>query len=120
MISVRHQPHLTRRATAWFLLLLCAWMGSGGVLHHTDEGGFAFAGSHSRAGLHHLTSLTPLDTCAACEWTEGLQGKTLAIYHVQSPLFLLRPRLVALASSPIRRVLRLRSPRAPPFSVICI
>ena len=91
MTRLRFQLHQTRRATAWLLFLLTAWMGTGGVLHHTDEGALCPAGHHSMSGIHRLTAAAPADTCAACEWTQGLQCKTLSVYHLQSPSLL--PRL---------------------------
>lgn len=108
------QLHPTRRLTFWLLILVCAWMGTGGVLHHTDEETFGSLRSSSYGSIHRVPPTAPVDTCAACEWTQGLVGGSLAVYHVQTPLFLLRPRSLDLTPAPIRRALRRRSSRAPP------
>lgn len=88
-------------------------------MHHTEEGTFGLLRSHSSAlhspgSIHRLVAAAPADMCAACEWTQGLLGRTVAVCHVQMPLLLLRPRAIELTPAPPRRVLRLRSPRAPP------
>ncbi|MDQ2800775.1 MAG: hypothetical protein M3Y13_14185 [Armatimonadota bacterium] len=119
MTCSRIQRHLFARATAWLLILVCAWMGTGGVLHHTEEESFGLLGAHSlvlpsAGSIHRTTIAAPPDMCAACEWTQGLLGGTVAVYHVQTPLLLLRPISLDLTPAPTRRVLRLRSPRAPP------
>ena len=111
MTRSRSYKHLLARATAWLLILICGWMGTDGVLHHTDEGSSPRAAS----GLHRPTAATPADACAACEWTQGMQTGFLAVYHVQSPLFVLQPRSQPLLRRLARRATRRSSPRAPPF-----
>jgi len=120
MLCLRSQPNIYRRATAWLLLLVCAWMGTGGVLHHTEAEGAARpvsqAASHLLpAALHHLAA-APNDTCAACEWTQGLQGRTLAVPHVSFPLFSFTPRLHSALPALLARTPRCRPSRAPPVS----
>ena len=100
---------------AWFLLLVCFWMGSGGVLHHTEAASSGCVGSHGPSGLHRATAAAPADTCAACEWTQGLQGRTLSVLRVSVPLFVLHPCSRFVPSAPLRRVARLGMGRAPPF-----
>ena len=120
MLCLLSQPNISRRATAWLLLLVCAWMGTGGVLHHTEAEGASRPVSQvaSRllpAALHHLTAV-PHDTCAACEWTQGLLGRTLSFSPISFLLSPLpsrpRPALPAL----IARATPRRSSRAPPAS----
>lgn len=110
MTRSRSYKRLLARATAWLLVLICGWMGTDGVLHHTDEGAFP----HASYSLRHLTAAAPADTCAACQWTQGMQTGALLICQVQSPLFVLQPRLQPALRRLARRALRLRSPRAPP------
>ena len=100
---------------AWFLLLVCFWMGSGGVLHHTEEQASARAGSLRPSGLHQPTAAVPTDSCAACEWTQGLQGRTLAVLRVITPLFSLCPHSQFVPPSPLRRIARCGMGRAPPL-----
>ncbi len=118
MFRCSSQPNNRRRITAWLLLLVCAWMGTGGVLHHTEaEGTARVAQTKAASSLHH-SAAAPNDTCAACEWTQGLQGRTLSVCRVPFPLFSLpsrpRPMLPALMARPLRS----RPSRAPPISSI--
>ncbi len=113
MIFSRRHSNITRRATAWLLMLVCAWMGTAGVLHHTET--LAVAG-HGPAGLHRQTAAAPLDTCAACEWTQGLQGRTLSVCRVQVPLFAAYWRRCTVVPSIIALTLPSRASRAPPTS----
>ena len=104
--------YLLARATAWLLVLICSWMGTEGVLHHSDVGTFP----HAASTLHRATAAAPTDTCAACQWTQAMQTGSLTICQVQSPLFSFQPCLQSVAQPLARRVLRLSSPRAPPSS----
>jgi hypothetical protein len=110
MTRSRFQKRLFARATAWLLILICGWMGTDGVLHHTDEG----ASPSAAASLHRATAATPAHSCAACEWTQGMQAGALLVCRVPSPLF----ALDLCAAPPVRpllgRVARRSSPRAPP------
>lgn len=91
-------------------------MGSGGVLHHTEEQASARAGSLRPSGLHRPAVALLADSCAACEWTQGLQGRTLAVLRVSAPLSSLCPHPQSVPTSPLRRVARLGMGRAPPSS----
>lgn len=113
MFFSRRHSNITRRTAAWLLMLVCVWMGTVGVLHHTET--FAVA-SHGLAGMHRQTAAAPGDICAACEWTQGLQGRTLAVCRVQAPLFLSHTRRSIAVPSVITCTLPDRSPRAPPIS----
>ena len=116
MTRSRFSKHLLARATAWLLILICSWMGTEGVLHHSDAGTFP----HAASALHRATAAAPADTCAACQWTQGMQTGALTVCQVQSPLFSFQPCLQAIVRPLSRRLLRLRSPRAPPvFPTIC-
>jgi hypothetical protein len=108
------QLNKTRRVTAWLLMLVCAWLGTGGVLNHTEE--FATPPGHAAASLHGQTAAAPGDACAACEWTQGLQGRTLAVFRLPAPLFLLRLRLPAAAPRLAAHASPYRASRAPPVS----
>ena len=110
MTRSRFQKRLFARATAWLLILICSWMGTDGVLHHTDGG----SPSHAAASLHRPTAAAPADTCVACEWTQGMQTGTLSVCQVQSPLFALDLCAAPPVRPLLRRALRRRSPRAPP------
>ena len=114
MTRSRFHKRLLARATAWLLILICGWMGTDGVLHHTDEGAYARAAS----GLHRPTAAIPADSCAACEWTQGMQTGSLAVCHVQSPLFVFRPQTQPLLRRLARRPARRSSPRAPPVCLL--
>ena len=111
MTCSRSRKHLLARATAWLLILICGWMGTDGVLHHTDGGSSPCAAF----SVHHATSAVPADTCAACEWTQGMQTGTLSVCCVQSPPFIMQPRPVTAVRRLARRVSRRSSPRAPPL-----
>jgi hypothetical protein len=102
---------------AWLLLLVCAWMGTGGVLHHTEEGA-AWPSRVSASTVHHA-AVVPDDICAACEWTQGLQGRTASVCRVEFPLFLLHPRRQSIAALLIDRAPQSGSSRAPPVSSFC-
>ncbi len=115
MTRSRSHKQLLARATAWLLILICSWMGTDGVLHHTEGGTSGCAA----ASVRHATAPAPPDTCAACEWTQGMQTGTLTVSHAPSPLFLLQPRLQPVLRRLTRRVLRRRSPRAPPLFLTC-
>jgi hypothetical protein len=109
-----HKP-LLARATAWLLILICSWMGTDGVLHHSDAGAFP----HASASVHRAMAAALPDACAACRWTQGMQTGGLAVCRVQSPLFILQPRLQTVLRRLTRRVLHQRSPRAPPLFLTC-
>jgi len=117
MFRCSSQPNNRRRITAWLLLLVCAWMGTGGILHHTEAESTARPFLKAASSLHHSAAV-PNDTCAACEWTQGLQVQTLSVCRVPFPLFSLssRPRLMLPAL--MARPLRSRPSRAPPISSI--
>lgn len=104
-----HKP-LLARATAWLLILICSWMGTDGVLHHTD----GRPSSRAASSVHHATAAAPPDTCAACQWTQGMQTGDFQVCQVQSPLFILQPRSVPSVRRLLRRAPRRSSPRAPP------
>ena len=101
------------RTAAWPIAFLCVWMGTGGVLHHTDEGP-DFVSASSRAALGHVTLAAPADDCAACQWTQGLQSGTFSVCRVVLPLTFAPPYTRRVSRLSARRPLRLRSPRAPP------
>ena len=109
MTRSRFQKRLLARATAWLLILVCGWMGTDGVLHHADGG----SPSHA-ASLHRATAVAPTDTCAACEWTQGMQAGALLVCRVPSPLFALDLCTVPPVRPLLGRVARRSSPRAPP------
>lgn len=109
------QPNIQRRATAWLLLLVCAWMGTGGVLHHTEAEGSAQPLPKAASSLHHAVAASN-DACAACEWTQGLQGLTLAVSPVSLLLCPLPPSLHFSLPTVITPPLRCRPSRAPPVS----
>jgi len=109
-----HKP-LLARATAWLLILICCWMGTEGVLHHSDAGAFP----HAASSLHRATAAAPADTCVACRWTQGMQTGALFVSQVQSPLFILQPCLQTVLRRLTHRALRQRSPRAPPLFLTC-
>lgn len=118
MLCSRRQPHtprrsLSRRFTAWLLLLLCAWMGTGGVLHHTEAGGSVKRAHGAVSSLRHQSTV-PADMCAACEWTQGLQGRTLSACRVPFVLLPLPTRVRISPISVLARTPRLRPSRAPP------
>ncbi|MGI4792437.1 MAG: hypothetical protein ACRYFS_26720 [Janthinobacterium lividum] len=115
MFRFRLQSHTTRRITAWLLILICAWMGSGGVLNHTESEFTAKPTPRTAASLHRQAAV-PVDTCAACQWTQGLQGRTLTVFRVQFPLFHRHLRLASALTLVIARSIRHRSSRAPPVS----
>lgn len=115
MTRSRLHKHLLARATAWLLILICGWMGTEGVLRHTDEGTSPFSAS----SLHRATVATPADSCAACQWTQGMQMGALSVCQVQSPLFVIQPRLQPALRRLARRISRRSSPRAPPVSLTC-
>ena len=102
MTRSRLHKHLLARATAWLLVLICGWMGTDGVLHHTDRG----VPPHAASSLHRATANAPADSCAACQWTQGMQTGSVSACQVQSPLFALQPRL-----QPVLRRLARRIPR---------
>jgi hypothetical protein len=112
------QPNKRQRFTAWLLLLVCAWMGTGGVLHHTEDDGMARLLHVSASAVHH-SAVVPDDTCAACEWTQGLQGQPLSVCRVEFPLFLLHSRRQSAAARIIARTAIHRPSRAPPVSFFC-
>jgi len=88
-------------------------MGTAGSLSHTDRlraGGSA----SSRAFVHRAVLAAPADTCAACQWTQGVQSQTSTAFAYAAPLSALALLIVFLFASPSLRVLRRRSPRAPP------
>ncbi len=109
------RPQLkTRRLTAWLILLVCVWMGTGGVLHHTEAEGTAQAAQmHTAPSLHPMAAV-PSDTCAACEWTQGLQGHTLPILALSFALLSLPLCLNPALPAPIARTPRYCPSRAPP------
>lgn len=115
MTRSRSHKQLFARATAWLLILICSWMGTDGVLHHTD--GVSF--SRAAFSLHRATAAAPSDACAACRWTQGMQTGTLSVCCIQTPLVVLQP----LTAPPIRRLARRVSrrspPRAPPVFLTC-
>jgi len=112
MLRLRPQQNKSRRVTAWLLMLVCAWMGTAGVLHHTET--LAVPG-HGAAGLHRQTAAALVDSCAACEWTQGLQGRTLSVSRVQVPLLAVYARLQTAVPRLSTRTLPRRSSRAPPI-----
>lgn len=114
MPVVRLQLHHARRVTAWLLLLICLWMGSGGVLHHTDVESLVRAGTHSPNGVHRPTATAPLDACAACEWTQGLQTGSGSVCQVPPPLDFLSACPDAAPRATLIRAFGSYSPRAPP------
>ena len=119
MLCLRFQLNRPRRATAWLLFLVCAWMGTGGALHHTEGESALRPASQAAAPLlsaarHHLAPV-PSDTCAACEWTQGLLGRTLAVCRVSLPLLSSMPCSITLPALPAY-TLRQRPSRAPPAS----
>jgi len=109
-----HKP-LLARATAWLLILICGWMGTDGVLHHSDAGAFP----HAASSVHRATAAALPDACAACQWTQGMQTGALAVCRVKSPLFILQPRLQPVLRRLVRRIPRRSSPRAPPLFLTC-
>jgi hypothetical protein len=114
------QMNKMRRITAWLLMLVCVWMGTGGVLNHTDDELTGQFVPKAASTLHRQTAAAPQDTCAACEWTQGLLGRTLSVCRVQLPLFHLPPRLHSALPLFLARPLRLRPSRAPPIpSTFC-
>jgi hypothetical protein len=117
MFRCSPQPNIRQRFTAWLLLLVCAWMGTGGVLHHTEEGA-AWPSRVAASTVHHST-VVPDDTCAACEWTQGLQGQPLSVCRVEVPLFLLHPRRQFAAARIIACTATHCPARAPPVSSFC-
>ena len=109
-------PHLyfnTRRITAWLLMLVCAWMGTAGVVNHTEAA--ARPGHKTASSLGRQVAVTA-DACAACEWTQGLQGRTLTVCWESFPLFCLTPRRTPAVSQFVARFLCHRPSRAPPSS----
>jgi hypothetical protein len=113
MIRSHFQRPRIARATAWFLILLCAWMGTDGVLHHTEAG----LSSHGTSHAHHRTVAAPADNCAACEWTQGMQTGTMAVCRVPLPFFAVIPNVLPLIRRITYPVSRRSSPRAPPILV---
>jgi len=88
-------------------------MGTVGTTGHTDTlrvGGPASA----QADVHHAAKVVLADACVACQWTQGLQSQSLAVFCFAAPLDALALLLVSLAAALVLRVLRCRSPRAPP------
>ena len=102
------------RAAVWLLAMLCLWMGSGGVLHHTDDLGYA-ASLAQRTSIGHATPPAPPDDCAACEWTQGLQTGLAATISVPLPLNTLIADIPAFLPRLLARPSVFRSPRAPPL-----
>jgi hypothetical protein len=92
---------------------LCLWMGTGGVLHHSDNLAYV-ASLAAPVGYGHVTPALPADDCAACEWTQGLQTGPPISYQVALPLDAV-PSLVntALVIWPTSYPFS-RSPRGPP------
>lgn len=115
MTRSRLRKYLLARAMAWLLILICGWMGTDGVLHHTEGG----ASSRAASSLHGSTAAAPADACAACQWTQGLQSGALSACQAQAPLFVLQPRPQPVLRRLARRALRRRSPRAPPAFLTC-
>lgn len=106
------------RAAAWFLAILCLWMATVGLAHHTDllrDGG----SSSARTMLGHAAALdAPDDLCAACQWAQTVQtgGSSLCVLSVPpvnppSPSFTAPSALLSGPSRP-------SSPRAPPVSLL--
>ena len=114
MFSSQFQLHKTPRITAWLVALVCAWMGTGGVLNHTEAEANAQP-PRSAASLHRLAAV-PTDTCAACEWTQGMLGRTLSVCRIPSPQFYFYPRRHFAAPAALARTHRCRPSRAPPVS----
>ena len=97
-------------------MLVCAWMGTGGVLHHTEAEGTARAArTQATARLRHA-AVVPSDACAACEWTQGLQSRTLSVCQIDFPLLLLSSRQADALFLLTAQTFRHRSSRAPPIS----
>jgi len=103
------------RAAAWLLAALCLWMGTGGVLHHTDTGqGVAGSSSPLTTWGQATTAAAPDDGCAACQWTQGLQGGPPAVIHFTLPLSFTAPRACHLPDKLLSRLPLRRSSRGPP------
>ncbi|MBV9848894.1 MAG: hypothetical protein JO250_04320, partial [Armatimonadetes bacterium] len=86
---MRHRCHNLSghppRVAAWLLALLCLWMGTGGVLHHTDAPQNP-ASSSPRAAWGQTTPPAPADDgCAACQWTQSVQSGALGICPLALP-----------------------------------
>jgi len=106
-------PRLSR-AVAWPLAALLLWMGTGGVLHHTDAAQDP-ASSSPRAAWGHATPPAPADDgCAACQWTQSVQSGALGVCPLVLPGGLVAPRACRVPDRLLSRTPRLRSPRAPP------
>ena len=101
-------------AAAWLMAWLCLWMGTGGVLHHTDNGPNIAAAS-ARVALSHVTPAAPTDDCAACQWTQGVQSGTFIVCRIVLPLCCAAACACPIPVPFVSRPPRLRCPRAPPF-----
>lgn len=106
------QPNAFHRVTALCVALLCLWMATGGVLHHVHANRLA---PPTGMGLGHvLPAATVVASCAACEWTEGVQSGSLTVCRLAAPVVFARSRSIAAVVRPRPRLIRLFSLRAPP------
>jgi hypothetical protein len=99
--------------TARLMVVLCLWMGTGGILHHTDDLGGMTSLRH-RPSVGYATPAAPPDDCAACEWTQGLQTGPSVACSVVVPFESLTPLVSRLPMRFHAPLLLHRSSRAPP------
>lgn len=114
MKNASRQSSRPARAAAWFLALLCLWMATVGLAHHTDLLRVG-ASSSAQTVLGDAGAVSPQgDLCAACQWTQTVQSGAVSVPLLAVSLDALPAPALTAVDILLPRLPRPSSPRAPP------